>query len=69
MKDLDVVKEGWVWSPIMKKCHYIRQGRALCRRWLYIGKIYKDDQGAKKQLPEDCNGCWKQLVKEGRSPA
>lgn len=61
------VKEGWVQMPNAKRSHYIRGGRALCGRWLFLGKIYADDQGAKYQLPDDCKGCWAKLEKEGTS--
>lgn len=61
------VKEGWVQMPNARKSHYIREGRALCGRWLFLGKIWGDDQLSKNQLPDDCVGCWKKLEKQQSS--
>ena len=52
--------EGWAWPIQARKPHYFREGRALCRRWLWLGgpDTLDPDTGPG---PDDCVGCRKVL--------
>jgi len=56
-------KEGWNWLYGVKKEHYFREGRSLCRRWLCLG-----GNSLSLTPPSDpklvCQGCLKRLNKE-----
>lgn len=58
---METVKEGWVQMPNAKKAHYIRQAKALCGRWMFLGKIYAEDQTSTNKLPNDCVSCWNKV--------
>lgn len=57
------VKTGWVFAANFTKAHYIKDGMSLCKRWMFLGKIYEDEQ-SDKQLKDDCKSCWRLLEKE-----
>ncbi len=63
------VKEGWAIPLNSRKAHYFRKGQALCNRWMFLGKIYADEQLATKPLPDDCKACWKVKIKEDTAAA
>jgi hypothetical protein len=52
--------EGWVWFFNSRKAHYIKEHRALCGRWLYLGSGY--EQG-KDDSPDNCAECKRKLQK------
>jgi len=52
--------EGWGWPSNSKKAHYFREGRALCGKWLFLGKL---EQGNDDSL-DNCTACKKALQKE-----
>lgn len=54
------LKEGWVWFLNSKKAHYVKEHRALCGRWLYLGNTYElgnDDS------VDNCAECRRRLLK------
>lgn len=60
--DVPVIKpdEGWVWFLNSRKAHYIVESRALCGRWLYLGREH--EQG-KDDSPDNCVECRRKLLK------
>jgi hypothetical protein len=58
--DFTEFKEGWVWFLNSKKAHYVKEHRALCGRWLYLGNSY--EQG-KDDSPDNCAECKRRLLK------
>lgn len=53
--------EGWGWPMLSRKCHYFRDGRALCGKWLYTGEYTPDTKNA---TPDDCATCLKKRQSE-----
>jgi hypothetical protein len=53
-------KEGWVWFLNSKKAHYVREGRALCGRWMYLGSTF--EQGNDDSV-DNCAECRRRLLK------
>lgn len=66
MSDAQTIKEGWAIPLRANKAHYFRTGMSLCRKWMFVGKIFKDEQ-SEKQLPDDCKQCWREVEKEKKS--
>lgn len=58
------ITEGWKWLMNAPKAHYFRDGRALCRRWMYLGSEFDTDIAAS---PDDCKICTAKLAKEKTS--
>jgi len=58
--------EGWA-SGLGSKYHYIREGRSLCRRWLWIASndLLDDDTGTTNK--GDCKTCARLMERE-RNP-
>jgi DNA-directed RNA polymerase subunit RPC12/RpoP len=54
------LKEGWVWFLNSKKAHYVKELRALCGRWMYLGSSF--EQG-KDDSPDNCTECRRRLIK------
>lgn len=56
-------KEGWGWPDNSKKAHYFHEGRSLCMRWMYLGKLTKTQRTSERRGPDDCPACHKRLLK------
>jgi len=54
-------KEGWGWPAMSRKAHYFVNGRSLCGRWMYFGKLYSEDFGE-----DNCKSCLKKLNRKRR---
>lgn len=51
--------EGWGWPFNARLAHYFVDGRSLCGRWGYVGKV---DPGSAIQSGHDCTVCIRKLV-------
>lgn len=58
-KDPNQLTEGWVSLLNSKKFHYVRDGRTLCGKFLYLGGAFTPDAGWHN--PDDCPKCSKSL--------
>lgn len=51
---------GWAWPLTAKKAHYFdKEARALCRRWLFFGKLEEGND----ESPDNCLECRKRLAR------
>lgn len=56
-----VEKEGWVYIDGARKWQYVGlDGRSLCRRWMYLGRI-EPEQG-NDDSKDNCAACRKVLL-------
>lgn len=60
-------EEGWGWPIQSRKAHYFSKARALCGKWLYMGRLEASFTLREKPGPDDCATCHKKLLKL-RSP-
>ncbi len=59
------IEEGWQHPLASKKWHYFREGRSLCRKWMFLGEHF--EQG-NDESEDNCTSCKKILKKELGNP-
>jgi hypothetical protein len=61
----DMLPEGWVILANSRKAHFFRNGKSLCGKWMYFGKIDGLGlDGADFISPDDCAECSRRRQKE-----
>jgi len=59
MTDKLLVSGGWAWPERSRKAHFFREGRSICRRWLYVGILTRNQNRGNAPGPDDCVVCWR----------
>jgi len=50
---------GWGWPLLSKKAHFFEQGRSLCGKWMFTGRLEPASGG---RGPDDCATCYRKLA-------
>lgn len=62
--------EGWVDLANSRKYHYVgADGRSLCGRWLYLGKLFTPDEQFRCHRLDECVPCRRSLTKRAAKAA
>ncbi|MBA7491660.1 hypothetical protein ES702_02208 [subsurface metagenome] len=52
-------KRGWGWPRNSRKTHYFIDGRSLCGKWMFFGKL----EDSQDNSPDNCVSCTKAIKK------
>ena len=66
MTEKTATDRGWAWPLNSKKAHYFEGSRALCMRWIFFGKLTRNQEVGEKPGPDDCKTCHKKLFASQR---
>lgn len=60
---METVKDsGWAWPLNARKAHFFVDGRSLCGRWLFFGKVHGGRGLQEANGSDDCKGCLTKVV-------
>lgn len=64
------ITEGWGWPMASRKAHYFTSGgRSLCMKWLYTGRLTRNQGTGQHRGPDDCAECHKKSLKRVPQPS